>query len=108
MKATMAEPEICRPPALGNARLWRLATPTDSWESGAAARALQDLAAFRTHPLNAQRLGVRNAVPLWDATGAGVYYRVLLERGAAKDLSRLTSENGILNGDPARGLCFPS
>ena len=36
-------------------------------ESGAGARALQDLSAPRLRGWNAKRLGVRNAVPLWKA-----------------------------------------
>ena len=61
--------ETCRSAGDRFVQSSRLATSSDHCESGAVARALQDLSAHRAPGLHAKRLGVRNAVPLWDETG---------------------------------------
>jgi RNA polymerase sigma factor (sigma-70 family) len=64
LMATMSLSSFKKPPSPCSRKWTNKTKRRASRESGADARALQNLAVFRTCALNAKRLGVRNAVPL--------------------------------------------
>src|SRR5580658_8534057 len=66
-------------------------------QSGAGAHALQDLAVWRLAPVNAERRGVRNEVPLWECP-AMVFFLVWSEM-RCKLLSLCGLSSGLTRQD---------